>query len=194
MISEYYVLSSRKCVETAGKILHIRIGNENHFAEQLTIDDNFNRNDYKNRLKNNLILIQLRFPVSFSDGVCPICLPNKQNIPLYSSGFQIHKSNGIETKKAQLEAVSCEHFYPNVTINLDEMFCARYSDKTFRGIQGAPIQSFDENKLRINGIIAVSQPKKVEGTVFNPQPVPVLFTRTYPFINWIESVVWSEEL
>lgn len=134
----------------------------------------------------------MRFPVSFSDGVCPICLPNKQNIPLYSSGFQIHKLNNIETKKAQLETVSCGNFYPNVSINLEEMFCARYSDKTFRGIQGAPIQSFDENKLRINGIIAVSQPRKVVGTVTNPHPV--LFTRTYPFINWIESVVWSEEL
>lgn len=181
-------------MEEFGKIKNIKIGNENHFAEhQQTIDNNFNRNDdYRNRLKNNLILIQLRFPVSFSNGVCPICLPNKQNIPLFSNGFQIENSNSFQSKKVQLETVSCGDFYPNVSINLEEMFCARYSDRRFRGMQGAPIQSFDENKLRINGIIAVSKPRQVSGVVKNPPPL--LFTKMYPFISWIESIVWAEEL
>lgn len=92
--------------------------------------------------------------------------------------------------KSQLETVSCGNSYPNVSIDLNEMFCARYYNSSIRGMQGAPIQNFDENKLRIIGLIAVSQPKKVFATGYQP----VLFTKTYPFISWIESVVWSEEL
>lgn len=109
---------------------------------------------------------------------------------MYSIGFQIQKTNTIESKKSQLETVSCGNSYPNVSIDLNEMFCARYLESSFRGMQGAPLQSFDENKLRIIGIIAVSQPKKG----FSGGYQPVLFTKIYPFISWIESVVWSEEL
>lgn len=139
-----------------------------------------------------MILIQLRFPVSFSNGVCPICLPKKEVIPVINKGFQVQNSNNIESRKAELETVNCANLYPNVSINYEEMFCARYSDRRFRGMQGAPIQSFEENKLRIIGVTSVSQPKKEVISLFAPQPA--LFTKIYPFVGWIESVVWAEEL
>lgn len=148
--------------------------------------------DFRNRFKDNLILIQLRFPVSFSNGVCPICLPKKEIIQVTNKGFQIQNSNNIESKKAELHTVACANLYPNVSINYDEMFCARYTDLRFRGMKGAPIQSFEENKLRIIGVTAVSQPKKEVVSIVAPQPA--LFTKIYPFVSWIESVVWAEEL
>lgn len=162
--------------------------------------------DYKSTsYYNDIALLKLDRKINFNEFIQPACLPKtKESLytNLTSAGWHYIDSLGIKTK--QFSISSLEHFNHTVCNEnykiensklengiLDEIqICAGSwfgSQDSCFGQSGGPLylEHNEFNKMSfVVGVASFGKNCEFKGS-------PGVYTRVYPYISWIENIVWK---
>ncbi|XP_057335707.1 trypsin V-B-like [Microplitis mediator] len=209
LISDKFVLSTADCYWLTNKNLTVKVGssrinfNDNYEegAQKILIEEIIMHPEYDNLSKNNNIaLLKLKNPVTWSDKVKPICLQTKpvdiympvDGVNMTAVGWKSHQ--GIA--KLQLKLVAKEKCLDNslvnhLNMNNNNVICVEPLKKDNRrelmnncsNVRGRFILRSHNNEVYLVGV-------NIFAIDFCNQPVAYINIDRY--IDWIESNVWPE--
>ncbi|XP_050071968.1 serine protease snake-like [Anopheles maculipalpis] len=208
LISEQWVMTAAHCIES-DRIM-VRLG------ELKEVDDDFDPVDewvvqvvkhpnYKPRtVYNDIALLKLANPVSFSFRVRPACLytqPTVDRKKAVAIGFGSTEAYGAGSKellKVSLDVYTtpyCSQFFQRnrrVPQGLQEThLCAGYSAggrDTCTGDSGGPLQINSGDEACVAQIIGITSFGIGCGST-----APGIYTRVSQFVDWIEQIVWPSQ-
>ncbi|XP_063914152.1 brachyurin-like isoform X2 [Zophobas morio] len=200
LMNNQWILTSGSCVD--GAILftiylgaHDLTANE-PTAEKLAADTYILHPDYNpNTLENDIGLIKLRAPVTFTMYIKPVdflpnyeLVPNTAGIMTMGWGQLDDDTPGIvdELHYVHLTPISneeCQLTFGNQI--LDTMVCAagRYNEGFCRGDSGTPLVRFSNGPRTTH--VAIASFISTNGC---ETPEPSGYTRTYEYVDWIRNV------
>ncbi|XP_037036527.1 serine protease snake-like [Bradysia coprophila] len=213
LISDQFVLTAAHCLKPKyGPISHVRLGehdqsNPNESAHiDVEVSELFRHPDYRTRYHyNDIALIKLNHSVRFTDAIRPACLPEEPisvgsiNVTAtgWGSGQQIERSNVLTKVVVDVfdhntcsEQNKPEYRTPE-GVRETTQFCAgstTHINNTCHGDSGGSLQIMHKHHyctFTIIGITSVGKPCKN----FRGGSISV-YTRVYPYLSWIESIVW----
>jgi len=208
LISEVYVLTSGNCVinnTILGLPQYVLLGDLDTDSEQddaapiqLNITGHIPHPDFTSSNKyNNIGLLKLEKPVTFSEYIRPACLPDTDvNVPvLIGSSWDFH-----DKRKYVLKAVlkvyehpECQNAYSSHKLprGIDQaiQFCAAYlsPQNDFSELtSGSPALSYSSTPCTaiVNGILSFGTTSTL---------IPEVYEKVFPYVTWIESVVWPSQ-
>ncbi|XP_055303544.1 serine protease snake-like [Sitodiplosis mosellana] len=175
----------------------------------------------KKSLYDNLALVQLQQSVKFGLHIRPACLPQMFEIAeqtvsmtgwpfkLYSVPRSLRYKQDMTLRKYNMNPIDFEEckkiFGPHDIKGMlqgitNTQICAtiimeddqRYfkMPRPLEVLDGAPLQAIQNNDHCMYTIIGLSHFKPTWGLL----KVPLVFTRIYPYLAWIEQNVWPESL
>jgi len=150
----------------------------------------------RDKMSNDVMLLKLEHPVTFTDGVSPICLPSAfKKIPAgrrcYSTGWGHLEEGG--TSPDQLMQVMLP-VIDNAQCNVadwydgkidDTMVCAGFAEggyDTCQGDSGGPFVCYDEDRWILYGVVSW-------GFGCAGARHPGLYGRTSPYLKWINKTM-----
>ncbi|XP_045773067.1 trypsin-1-like [Maniola jurtina] len=211
LISDSYVLTAAHCVDTLDSIkpaiarmgvIYLGDGEWNNDSD-VRIQQIIKHPHHVRRLKyNDIALLKLEQSVVFTPSLNPICLYTKNedpSVPLIITGWgRTNTTRNVRNpylQKATVVVVSkskCEEAHPSWRklpqgIS-DEQICAgdpKGLRDTCQGDSGGPLMGLTTNDgfLRLVGVTSYGRGCG--------SPVPGVYTRVSRYLDWIESVVWS---
>lgn len=205
LITEKHILTAAQCVTT--DMSFIRVGaldlQANGDGYNVPIEKGLVHGSFNpNTLQNDVALILLKEPVTFSDSVRPICLPISKELqekdftdynPL-TAGWKTNKRRvqALDTTLRQFQTLilsqnRCREMFSGI-VNVDEKFlCAGQSlDEFYAGIGGSLMQPQQQGKdfvFHSLGILSYGE-KTVNG-----KTLPGLYTRVSSYTDWIQSQI-----
>ncbi|CAH0715658.1 unnamed protein product, partial [Brenthis ino] len=211
LISNIYILSAAHCVDTLDQVKPsiarlgvIEIsGREFNEASDVRIEKIITHPSYMRRIKyHDLAIIKLERPVQTSMYINPICLYTKDedpSIPLTITGWG-KTSNTRDIKSTLLLKANvtvetrnkCEESYSNwrkLPEGISEnQICAGDPlglHDTCQGDSGGPLQGLTarDGQYRLVGVTSFGRGCG--------SPIPGVYTRVSKYLDWLESVVWS---
>lgn len=212
LISEKFVMTAGHCI-VAGLNL-VRLGDlnlnkttddaqpENYRIEKVILHPEYNRSIAETFRYNDIALIKLNSTVKFNPYIRPACLTNIPEIPskFIATGWGrtgYFGSNSNILLKVQLELFTfgeCDKIFVNqsgLTFGIKEtQICAgsrSSSGDTCGGDSGGPLQISHSNHYCMYSVIGITSVGFACGT----KNVPAIYTNVYPYIKWIEDVVWK---
>ncbi|XP_037037349.1 serine protease snake-like [Bradysia coprophila] len=214
LISDQFVLTAAHCLNHPiyGPISHVRLGehDQSNPNESTHIDVKvsklFPHKLYRKLYYyNDIALIRLQHSVNFTDAIRPACLPEEPTpvgsidatITGWGSGQQIQQIDVL--KKVHIEVFdhkTCsEQNKPNYRtpegVRETTQFCAgstTHRHTACRGDSGGPLQIMHKHHHCTYIIIGItSVGKACENFRYGSISI---YTRVYPYLSWIESIVW----
>ncbi|XP_021694533.1 serine protease snake-like isoform X4 [Aedes aegypti] len=208
LISEQYILTAAHSTRFEQKKPDIvRLGavdlnQEDQHVKDYEVSEVITHPNYTARLAyNDIALVRLREPVSFSIGIRPVCLWDSLQMNftwLVTTALDRtdHYSTSGQLEKFSLDIMDksvCEQQYgPNRRLPdgmKDHQLCLLHLDQKdiCQGISGSPAQiSFYPKKCATYVVGIVSHARRCGGS-----PFPDIYTRVASYIDWIEAIVWS---
>lgn len=163
--------------------------------------------DYKIPSKyNDIALLKLEHPIEFSQYVRPACLAESFNIPterVIATGWgrtEYAETTSDRLQKVLLDVIAqpiCNASYaPHLSRNLrkgvvdETQFCAgsMIHQDTCQGDSGGPIQIYHSYVECMYAIVGITS----FGIRCAETGLPGVYTRVYPYIDWIERIVWPQ--
>ncbi|TRY72711.1 hypothetical protein TCAL_01130 [Tigriopus californicus] len=203
LIDSTHVLTAAHCFPRS-QITHVRLGEH----DITTSSDGASPVDIRirstkvheqwnsNSLKNDIAIVTLSQPVSFTSRILPACLPNRlqgTDLSVLPQPFIIGwGSNGTSSgtatalRQAPINVVSqpdCDRAYGNiqrVTIGNDQVCAGNGQIDTCTGDSGGPIQSEIDGRWTILGITSF-------GVGCAREEFPGVYTRVDNFLSWIST-------
>ncbi|KAH8337677.1 hypothetical protein KR074_006568 [Drosophila pseudoananassae] len=151
----------------------------------------------KNRFLNDIALLRLNMPVSFTKAISPICLKMGDDI-----GLPSYKSPVVGTKmtvagwgKTGVDAPMSSQLLKTELIRMPLSSCSKHygslnnfyicagtnnGNDTCKGDSGGPLMSLFGDKTYLVGITSFG------ATNCGARDFPSLYVRTLPYLNWIE--------
>lgn len=173
----------------------------------LNIIERILHHDYKIPSKyNDIALLKLEHPVTFSQYVRPACLAETFDIPsktVIATGWgrtEYAEMTSDHLQKVVLDQIvqpSCNASYaPHLSRNLrrgiveETQFCAgsKLHRDTCQGDSGGPIQIRHSSISCMYTVVGITS----FGIRCAETSLPGVYTRVYPYIDWIESIVWPQ--
>ncbi|XP_026466697.1 serine protease snake-like [Ctenocephalides felis] len=224
LISEKFVLTAAHCLKSRdkGPAQKVRFGdntdnydyinNEISSYREYYIINRIQHPDYKPPLKyNDIALLELHKPVQFSMDIRPACLEtNYYNIPqtVIATGYgkQTYEFLGkYQLMKVELPVLSSDHCTRSFASDIrrprsvlkdgiiDSQMCvgdlSGHKD-TCQGDSGGPIQvplQWSPCTYKVIGVTSF-------GKFCGYPNAPSIYTRVSSYIDWIEQVVWGNQL
>lgn len=155
---------------------------------------------------NDIALLKLEHPITFSQYVRPACLaetfviPTKKVIVTGWGRTEYAEMISDALQKAVLDVIPhpiCNASYaPHLSRNLREgivdrtQFCAgsELHRDTCQGDSGGPVQIYHSTVQCMYAIVGITS----FGIRCAETGLPGVYTRVYPYIDWIESIVWPQ--
>lgn len=209
LISKRFVLTAAHCLSSvAGNVRYVRLGDNQLDGASGTYQDHevlrgvLHPDYHPPSLYNDIALLELKSPVTFSKTIKPACLHQKDSAPetLLALGWGLTQFGGAPSNALQevdLQLFSheeCQRTYGTSSKKVPEgiknefQICAggRNAEKdTCQGDSGGPLQARVIHELY--KVVGVTSFGKACGTT----NVPGVYTRVSSYVDWIESVVWS---
>jgi len=218
LISEEYVLTAAHCLHDTrglGYAQYVRLGELDLDSEvddaspvDFNISERIQHPDYILPAKyNDIALIKLDRPATINQFIRPACLPelfSPRTAHGIASGFGSTRVRGPGSKqlrKVVLEVYSqqeCNQTYvndinrslPKGIIDETQMCAGSHTERrdTCQGDSGGPFQTYHSLQCMYS-IDGVTSSGKGCGRINTPG----VYTRVYPYLDWIENIVWPEK-
>lgn len=220
LISDQYIITAGHCLNAngVGPVKYARLGiidlnvNETDVRsdcpEEYEIIERIPHPEYKSIAKyHDIALLKLDRKVVFGPNVRPACLSDSRDFPEYktlvATGFGL--TGFLEQRTEQLIKVELSHF-PHKECNasyassinrrlkdgiVDEIqFCAGSRNSiqdTCPGDSGGPIEIKHQSYYKMSQVVGITSFGKACGFKNSPG----VYTRIYPYLKWIEQIVWA---
>ncbi|KRT80827.1 Trypsin [Oryctes borbonicus] len=214
LISERFVMTAAHCLYTQdlGDIAFARLGDlqistqsDDARVQQFRIVQRF-RHPANNPLShyNDIALLELDRPVTFTKYVRPACLPSEEdltNAQLIATGWGAMEYGGRtsdDLMKVDLKyypTAQCQQVFPPQVrlengIDGDSQICAggaaNQSQDTCQGDSGGPLQIKTANSPAMYEVVGITSFGRGCGII----NTPAVYTKVAHFVPWIEQVVW----
>lgn len=213
LISDKFVMTAAHCVYTSdmGEVSFVRLGD----LDITTETDDAQPQQFRviNRIQhpaygslshyNDIALLELDHPATFTKYVRPACLPSDEdlsNAQLIATGWgalQYGASINRDLMKVDLRYYAtgqCKEVFPPQArlengIDGDSQICAGGVDEskdTCQGDSGGPLQIKTSNSPAIYEVVGITSFGKGCGAI----NVPAVYTKVAHFVPWIEQIVW----
>lgn len=209
LISDQFILTAATCLNSEyGQVKFVRLGsmdiknNEtNNCRENYDIIKRISHPDYNPISKfNNIAIIKLLNNVLLTPNIRPACLSDSDDITtkdtIFAIGYQNSTlsrvnliSSSYEKCKALLEENMNETFLDGYSDEIQ--FCAESQTKTQDSCTRLPGCSIQIQHSKYYNMIKVVGVSSYEQSCKFPNSTGV-YTRIYPYLKWIEKVVWTE--
>ncbi|XP_055384410.1 venom protease-like [Condylostylus longicornis] len=209
LISEKYVLTAAHCIKTGlGEPKIIRIGDLNINSdtddaepEEIPVEENIVHPNYnKKRRKYDIALLKLQRNVDINTYRRPACLPSSYDWP-YSKAIvtgwgnteAINVLGSSILQKVVLEKFTeneCNNQQFNVNYEIQNCLGSRNTlieMDSCQGDSGGPVQIKHPTGICMWEIVGITSFGKSCGAI----GIPSVYTRVYPFNDWIENIVWK---
>ncbi|XP_023934807.1 serine protease persephone [Bicyclus anynana] len=211
LVSDLYIVTAAHCVDTLDQVTPtiarmgvVELGERQFSSDDVRIQEIIKHPEYKRRTKyDDLALLKLEQPVTFTSNLHPICLYTKNDdptIPLTITGWgKTSTTRDIKSTillKANVTVVAkdkCGESYTNwrkLPVGIaDAQICAGDPmglRDTCQGDSGGPLQGLTASDGQFR-LVAVTSFGRGCGS-----PVPGVYTRISRYLDWIESVVWPD--
>lgn len=192
-----------------GYVKYVQLGEFNvggNTPKIFNISKTIEHPDYKTSSHyNDIALVKLERKIIFNEFIRPACLPNRKET-LYtkftSSGW--HSIEFLGTKSKSFSITSLEYFNHTICnenykqedsklengISDEIQICAGSwvgSQDSCFGETGGPLQLEHDEFYKMSYVIGVAS----FGRNCEFKGTPGVYTRVYPYISWIESIVWK---
>jgi len=216
LISERFILTAAHCMKQSNPEV-VRIGDlninsddddaspENIAVQQIIIHPNYNGN----KKSNDIALIKLARDAKLDEYKRPACLPSQhdwEGANAVATGwgntdsYDIYGSDHLQKVTIQkFTQNECQNVYNSAKDKFNRVLGVTYSTQvcvgsktdnkdSCKGDSGGPLQVLNKREYCMWDIVGV--------TSFGPsgcgnKGVPGIYTRVFPFIDWIESIVWN---
>ncbi|XP_068205639.1 chymotrypsinogen A-like [Palaemon carinicauda] len=206
LINEQWIVTAAHCAEPFQvSDISVVVGEHNQyqqsdtpFEDEITIDRIIMHENYDpNTVDNDIALMHLSVPVTFNDGVRPICLPFKYANNNFSgtsgtvTGWGQTVFNG-EVSDVLLEATlpilttsECKE-YPIIRDSITENMICTYNQSldACKGDSGGPLVWGDGGRQYLVGIVSF-------GKGCGDKDAPGVYTKVTNYLQWIETKVSS---
>lgn len=171
------------------------------------IIERIRHDDYKIPAKyNDIALLKLEHPVTFSPYVRPACLAESFDIrteKVIATGWgrtEYAEMTSDNLQKVVLDKIpqpACNASYaPHLSRSLirgivdDTQFCAgsKLHQDTCQGDSGGPVQIYHSSIQCMYTVVGITS----FGIRCAETGLPGVYTRVYPYIDWIERIVWPQ--
>ncbi|XP_055384475.1 serine protease snake-like [Condylostylus longicornis] len=209
LISEKFILTAAHCKRTPfGPPRIVRVGELNIKSDtddaapqDFNVQQMINHPNYKAKLRiNDIALIQLAGTVKFDRFKRPACLASSFDWPktyAWATGWGVNNTDDTigtaHLQKVKLDKFSediCKSKYPTYSIKYSEQVCVGSNTKevdTCQGDSGGPLQTLHTKEDCMWEIVGVTSYGHGCGSI----GVPGVYARVFPYINWIEQIVWG---
>ncbi|XP_055384408.1 uncharacterized protein LOC129614047 [Condylostylus longicornis] len=212
LISERFILTAAHCINTRlGTPKHVRLGEldlnvDDDDSEDFEVEESIVHPDFKRLSKyNDIALVKLNRNVTFSPNKRPACLPVQHDSNATRSiATGWGKTEWAGSGSEHLQKVTLKKFtesecnktyaaYSNALprgIQYETQICAgsKYEAKdTCQGDSGGPLQIYHTNEYCMYQIIGITS----FGILCGSPGVPGVYTRVFPYNDWIERIVWN---
>ncbi|CAD7092801.1 unnamed protein product [Hermetia illucens] len=213
LISDQYVLTVAHCLSGEMKPKYVLLGELDAesklddakpeiFAASVFIPHpNFTRRN----VYNDIALIKLDKKVKLNPYIRPVCLPSVFQGPetkAIQSGWGLMELGENERRPKHLKKQIIDKFnieecneiyeYGQVHVRNEIQMCfggRNSTTKRFASESGSPLQVYNKDSYCMHTLIGICS--------FGPPGElylrPDIFTRVYPYISWIESLVWGKQ-
>nr|WJL97976.1 S1 family serine peptidase-like protein [Tenebrio molitor] len=199
LFENQWIITAGQCVDDA-VLFVITLGSatlKDHDPNRITVatSEYFLHPDYNpDTLENDLGLIKLRMPVTFTDYIRPIAplamheLPAKPNLRVIGWGESSIEDPAYSNELQVVEVVSLTNDECRITYGnqiKDKMVCAvgQYNEGPCFGDVGSPLLDAYSKYVAVHvGIVSFLSSNGCGSTD------PSGFTRTYPYVNWIHNI------
>ncbi|XP_044765057.1 serine protease snake-like [Coccinella septempunctata] len=213
LISEMFVVTAAHCLKSVemGPVSWVRLGEidlaskESETVQMYSVVERIPHPEYSPASKyNDIALLRLNKPVTFSEAVLPICLSTSESDvgeKLIATGWGKTEVNGPRSNtllRVDLEYFSnsvCNEAYADVSkkdlpegVSKNKQICAgSRTDRrdTCQGDSGGPLQ-INTDKLYLVGITSI-------GKMCGLPKTPAIYTRVLYYVPWIEQTVWKDQ-
>lgn len=211
LISEQFVMTAGHCIIDGLNLIRLGDLNLNKTTEDAQPEDfrisetilhpEYNRSNEETYRYNDIALIKLNKTVKFNPYIRPACLSNIPEIPtkFVATGWgktEFSGSNSNTLLKVQLERFEldeCNKIFANqagLSMGiLDTQICAGSRNDTrdtCGGDSGGPLQTVHSNYYCMYSVFGITSVGFACGKM-----VPAIYTNVFPYIKWIEDVVWK---
>ncbi|XP_066944472.1 trypsin-like [Macrobrachium rosenbergii] len=204
LINEQWLVTAAHCAEPfkVGDISAV-LGEHNQYQnsdtpyeDEITIDRIIMHESYdSNTVDNDIALMRLSVPVTFNDGVRPICLPFKYASKNFTgttgtvTGWGQKVFNGnvssvlLEVSIPILTTSECRK-YPIIKDSITEnMICTyKQGSDACKGDSGGPLVWGDQGRQYLVGIVSF-------GKGCGDKDAPGVYTKVTNYLQWIESKI-----
>ncbi|XP_065204434.1 venom protease-like [Planococcus citri] len=210
LISNKWIVTAAHCVLNTGRlnISVARLGelnldkavNDGAAPVEIPIEESIPHPDYNSKQYiNDIALLRLKNPVTFTSQIRPICIPNKNeygNDAFYSkklpfvigwgsTEYRGPMSNVLQEVQLEIiDAATCTEKYRNLTQSVidNRVLCASKKKKdSCQGDSGGPLMIPIKSSYYLAGIVSYG----LKCADFN---YPGIYTRVAQFSDWINSV------
>ncbi|XP_070509414.1 venom protease-like [Chironomus tepperi] len=211
LVSADHVLTAAHCMNhrETGPVKFVKLGmrrrlQEDDRVQMFNVDTLHPHPQYNRKTNlNDIALIKIKGKVNFNEHLYPICLPTTQpeNSDVLLTGFgktgRDHEQaeNLMKVVLNKFTYDECKQLYRNREIDRKSMLCygsRKESKDSCRGDSGGPIQISNNNDVRCTykqiGIVSFGADNC--GTV----GFPGIYVNVFNYINWIEGIVWKDEV
>lgn len=159
--------------------------------------------EYKSKSKyNDIALLRLVTEVIFNEYIRPACLPEYSSIELVATAtgwglteYHQQSSHLLKTDLSLSTHRECNALYSFLKdshidrgiLNETQICAGRQfgQEDTCQGDSGGPLQVFHHEYFCMYSIVGITSFGLSCGT-----KVPGVYTRVYPYLDWIENIVW----
>lgn len=134
---------------------------------------------------NDIGLVKLDREVTYNSIIRPACLPDSSNIPtwLIGTGFK-----GTDFKQEILIKLSMEKLVESMCKDLkNNQICAESYFGNCIGTTGGSLEMIHSEYYKMTKIYGVMN---IPTICVNNSSKPGIFIKVFPYISWIENIVW----
>lgn len=213
LISNKFVMTAAHCIP---KVEFVRLGDlvinqeeDDAMPKQILVSEKILHPDYKQKSKyNDIALLKLETEVMFNPYIRPACLPTSNNDDIKHFIATGWGKTGHLLKPSQiLLKVSLELFdyneckqmyssyigrhFQNGIVKRIQMCVGSKTDQkdTCPGDSGGPLQIYHKSQYCMFTVLGITS----FGMICGVKNSPGVYTKVYPYVKWIEDVVWSDD-
>ncbi|RWS25482.1 Transmembrane protease serine 9-like protein [Leptotrombidium deliense] len=183
IINEKYMLTAAHCLEDAVKV-NFAVGSIlKPTSAQLTEAESFivHERYTKTTKKNDIALIKLKVPLSLSNKISPICLPNKGEI---ASGWGVTPTGFttqlLEINVDEFPGQQCADSWGGLLSTKTQICVGNEKQNACKGDSGGPLMSLSQGKYTVAGV--ASHIKSGQNCGISGDTV---YLRVEPYLDWI---------
>lgn len=212
LISNRFVMTAAHCIR---KVEFVRLGDlaidqdeDDSMPKQILVSEKILHPDYKMNSKyNDIALLKLKTEVLLNPYIRPACLPTSNNQDVkhfiatgYGKTGHLLKASQI-LLKVSLELFDhneCNQTYSSYIGRnfqngiVDSQMCvgSKTDQKdTCPGDSGGPLQIYHKSQYCMFTVLGITS----FGMICGVKNSPGVYTKVYPYVKWIEDVVWNNE-
>lgn len=194
------------------KLGDLNLSSDRDDAQPVTfnIEERIRHPDYTSKSHyNDIALLKVSILITLNPYVRPACLPIERQVPgkAIATGWGRTEHNGDSSEtllKVTLESFSFLECNESYKFNINRKFKEGIVDDsqicygsktekkdTCQGDSGGPLQIYQPNDIYcMYELLGVTSFGRICGTVNSPG----VYTRVWKYIDWLESVLWPEDV